>query len=86
VSDTVGFIKNLPHDLVASFKSTQDEALKALLLLHVVDASDPGYLRQLEVTDKVLDEIGAQDVPRLLVFNKIDRAPSGTEASLRNFP
>ena len=83
VSDTVGFIKNLPHELVASFKSTLDEALEASLLLHVVDASDPGYLRQLEVTDKVLDEIGAQDVPRLLVFNKIDRAAAGTEASLR---
>lgn len=83
VSDTVGFIKNLPHDLVASFKSTLEEALEASLLLHVVDASDPGYLRQLEVTDKVLDEIGAHDVPRLLVFNKIDRAAAGTEASLR---
>ena len=73
VSDTVGFIKNLPHELVASFKSTLDEALEASLLLHVVDASDPGYERQLEVTEKVLDEIGAQEVPRILVFNKIDR-------------
>ncbi len=72
VSDTVGFIKNLPHDLVASFKSTLEEALDASLLLHVVDASDAGFERQLEVTDKVLDEIGANAVPRLLVFNKID--------------
>jgi len=72
VSDTVGFIKNLPHGLVASFKSTLDEALDASLLLHVIDASDPGFARQLEVTDKVLDEIGAQDVPRLRIFNKID--------------
>ena len=72
VSDTVGFIKNLPHGLVASFKSTLDEALEASLLAHVVDASDPGYERQLAVTEEVLDEIGAQDVPRLLVFNKID--------------
>jgi len=72
VSDTVGFIKNLPHGLVASFKSTLDEALDAGLLLHVIDASDPGFERQLEVTDKVLAEIGAQDVPRLRVFNKID--------------
>ena len=63
VSDTVGFIKNLPHDLVASFKSTLDEALEASLLLHVVDASDDGYERQREVTARVLDEIGAQDVP-----------------------
>ena len=81
VSDTVGFIKNLPHGLVASFKSTLDEALEASLLAHVVDASDPGWERQLAVTDKVLDEIGAQDVPRLLVFNKIDRG--GDEAALR---
>lgn len=73
VSDTVGFIKNLPHGLVASFKSTLDEALEASLLLHVVDAGDPGFERQLAVTDEVLDEIGAQAVPRLLVFNKIDQ-------------
>jgi GTP-binding protein HflX len=72
VSDTVGFIKNLPHGLVASFKSTLDEALDASLLLHVIDASDPGFERQLEVTDKVLEEIGANVVPRLRVFNKID--------------
>jgi GTP-binding protein HflX len=72
VSDTVGFIKNLPHGLVASFKSTLDEALDASLLLHVIDASDPGFERQLEVTDKVLTEIEAQDIPRIRVFNKID--------------
>jgi GTP-binding protein HflX len=81
VSDTVGFIKNLPHGLVASFKSTLDEALEASLLAHVVDASDPGFERQLAVTEEVLDEIGAKDVPRLLVFNKIDLG--GDEASLR---
>jgi GTP-binding protein HflX len=85
VSDTVGFIKNLPHGLVASFKSTLDEALEASLLVHVVDASDPGFERQLAVTDGVLDEIGAKGVPRLLVFNKIDRG--GDEAALRaKFP
>jgi len=72
VSDTVGFIKNLPHDLVASFKSTLDEALNASLLLHVIDAGDPGFEAQLEVTDKVLAEIGADTVPRIRVFNKID--------------
>ncbi|WP_019882889.1 MULTISPECIES: GTPase HflX [unclassified Methylophilus] len=72
VSDTVGFIKNLPHGLVASFKSTLDEALDAALLLHVIDASDPGFERQLEVTDKVLEEIDADVVPRIRVFNKID--------------
>jgi GTP-binding protein HflX len=79
VSDTVGFIKNLPHGLVASFKSTLEEALDASLLLHVIDAGDPGFERQLEVTDTVLGEIGAQDVPRLRVFNKIDQV--GDEAA-----
>ncbi|HEY8855846.1 MAG TPA: GTPase HflX, partial [Rugosibacter sp.] len=88
VSDTVGFIKNLPHGLVASFKSTLDEALDASLLLHVIDASDPGFERQLEVTDKVLEEIEAQDVPRIRVFNKIDHvgdaaAQAEKEATLR---
>ncbi|EEG09879.1 GTPase HflX [Pseudogulbenkiania ferrooxidans] len=78
VSDTVGFIKNLPHGLVASFKSTLEEALDAALLLHVIDASDPGFQRQLEVTDEVLQEIGADDVPRIRVFNKIDHV--GDEA------
>jgi len=81
VSDTVGFIKNLPHGLVASFKSTLDEALEASLLLHVIDASDPGFERQIAVTEEVLAEIGAQDVPRLLVFNKIDLG--GSKAALR---
>jgi GTP-binding protein HflX len=88
VSDTVGFIKNLPHGLVASFKSTLDEALDASLLLHVIDASDPGFERQLEVTDKVLEEIGANVVPRLRIFNKIDHvgdaaAQSVCETALR---
>lgn len=72
VSDTVGFIKNLPHGLVASFKSTLDEALDAALLLHVIDASDPGFERQLAVTDEVLREIDAHEIPRLRIFNKID--------------
>ena len=88
VSDTVGFIKNLPHGLVASFKSTLDEALDAGLLLHVIDASDPGFERQLEVTDKVLAEIDADTVPRLRIFNKIDHvgdaaAQAECEAALR---
>jgi GTP-binding protein HflX len=82
VSDTVGFIENLPHGLVASFKSTLDEALEASLLLHVIDAADPGFERQRAVTEEVLDEIGAQAVPRILVFNKIDRV--GDEAAQRD--
>ena len=73
ISDTVGFIKKLPHGLVASFKSTLDEALEASLLLHVVDASSAGCLRQLEVTESVLAEIGAGEVPRWTLFNKVDR-------------
>ncbi|HVV16810.1 MAG TPA: GTPase HflX [Polyangia bacterium] len=73
ISDTVGFIDKLPHGLVASFKSTLDEALEAGLLAQVIDASDPNFERQLQVTTEVLAEIGAGDVPRLLVFNKIDR-------------
>ena len=89
VSDTVGFIKNLPHGLVASFKSTLDEALEAALLVHVVDASDPGFERQLAVTEEVLDEIGAEEVPRLLVFNKLDRGGNQEEmraALLAKYP
>jgi GTP-binding protein HflX len=79
LSDTVGFIDKLPHGLVASFKSTLDEALEAGLLAQVIDASDPNFERQLQVTTEVLAEIGAGDVPRLLVFNKIDRV-GGSEA------
>ena len=74
VSDTVGFIKNLPHDLVASFKSTLEEAAEASLLLHVIDASDPGFERQMQVTETVLGEIEAGRVQRIRVFNKIDQA------------
>ena len=83
VSDTVGFIKNLPHGLVASFKSTLDEAIDAALLLHVIDASDPGFERQLEVTDEVLEEIGANIVPRIRVFNKIDYVGDATAQAER---
>lgn len=73
VSDTVGFIKKLPHDLVASFKSTLDEALHASLLLFIVDASDPSFRSQLLVTQNVLSEVGATEVPRLLILNKRDQ-------------
>jgi GTP-binding protein HflX len=92
VSDTVGFIDKLPHGLVASFKSTLDEALEAGLLAQVVDASDPNWERQLEVTSEVLAEIGAADVPRLHVFNKVDNIGSleeearATQALLARWP
>lgn len=83
VSDTVGFIKNLPHGLVASFKSTLDEALDAGLLLHVIDASDPGFERQLLTTDAVLADIGADALPRLRVFNKIDHVGDAAAQAAR---
>jgi GTP-binding protein HflX len=81
VSDTVGFIKKLPHDLVASFRSTLDEALEASLLLCVMDASDPTCDEQLEVTRTVLREIGADSVPTLLVLNKADKVDDATVAA-----
>jgi GTPase len=81
VSDTVGFIKKLPHDLVASFRSTLDEARDADLLLHLVDASDPAFPAQIAVTLDVLGEIGA-DATRLLVLNKIDKVDAATRARL----
>jgi len=72
VSDTVGFIKKLPHQLVASFRSTLDEVREADLLLHVIDASHPQIKEQTEAVEIVLEEIGAAEKPRLSVFNKID--------------
>ena len=81
VSDTVGFIRKLPHDLVASFRSTLEEARGAALLLHVVDASDPDWRAQLEVTRSVLAELGAADSPTLLVLNKADRLDAAARAA-----
>lgn len=87
VSDTVGFIKKLPHDLVASFKSTLDEALEASLLLYTADASDPTFRAQLEVTREVLGEIGADVVPSKLLLNKVDRLSEAARDDLRiEFP
>ena len=82
VSDTVGFIKQLPHDLVASFRSTLAEALEASLLLFVVDASDPTWEAQLEVSRGVLREIGADAVPSRLVLNKMDRVDAANRTDL----
>jgi len=87
VSDTVGFIKKLPHDLVASFRSTLEEAKDASLLLHLVDASDPAFRDQLLVTREVLAQIGAGDKPRLLVLSKADRLDAARAEALRaEFP
>jgi GTP-binding protein HflX len=75
LSDTVGFIRNLPHALVASFKATLEEARQADLLLHVVDASSPEAERQIQAVKAVLDELGLADHPTLLVLNKADSVP-----------
>jgi GTPase len=87
VSDTVGFIRKLPHDLVASFRSTLDEALEASVVVFTADASDPTFRSQLEVTRTVLAEIGADDVPSILLLNKIDRVDEAArEVLAREFP
>lgn len=75
LSDTVGFIRDLPHGLVDAFQATLQEAVDADLLLHVVDASNPGFPEQMDQVQKVLGEIGASDIPQLLVFNKLDALP-----------
>lgn len=72
LSDTVGFIRKLPHGLVESFKSTLDEVREADILLHVVDVSHPGFEDQINVVNNTLQEIGAQSIPIYVVFNKID--------------
>jgi GTP-binding protein HflX len=72
VTDTVGFIQNLPHQLVAAFRSTLEEAAEADLILQVIDASHPDYQIHMEVVDEVLAELGAGAIPRLTVFNKMD--------------
>ncbi len=70
--DTVGFVQNLPHDLVAAFRSTLEETRQSQLLLHVVDAADPEHRQRVEQVNRVLAEIGADELPQLLVYNKID--------------
>ena len=80
MSDTVGFIRGLPHQLIAAFKSTLDETAEADLLLHVIDAASPARDEQIAEVDRVLAEIGAAHVPRILVFNKIDLTGRSPEA------
>jgi GTP-binding protein HflX len=77
LADTVGFIRELPHELVAAFQSTLTEAREATLLLHVVDASDPRRDEHIEEVNRVLDEIGAGEIPQIRVYNKIDRLEAG---------
>jgi GTP-binding protein HflX len=88
LSDTVGFIRKLPHTLVESFKSTLDEVREADILLHVVDISHPQYQHQVDVVKKTLKELDSEDTPVLMVYNKIDQVPmedeTGKEFSLEN--
>lgn len=77
LSDTVGFIRDLPHALVAAFHATLEETVRADLLLHVVDAASPDRDQQMAAVAKVLAEIGAADVPQILVWNKLDLTGSG---------
>jgi GTP-binding protein HflX len=80
LADTVGFIRDLPHDLIAAFKSTLAETRDADLLLHVVDAADAEYAQRIEEVQRVLVEIGAEHVPQILVFNKLDKLGNGDGA------
>ena len=75
ITDTVGFINKLPHDLVDAFRATLEEVMRADLLLEVVDAADPDFVGQQAAVQTVLDELGAGDKPRITVFNKIDLLP-----------
>ncbi len=87
VTDTVGFIRDLPHDLVASFRSTLDAALEASFILHVVDAADPSFRDHITVTTDVLKDIEAEGIPRVLVLNKCDVLSEEDEAALADeFP
>lgn len=88
LSDTVGFIRKLPHHLIASFKSTLDETVEADVLLHVVDVSHPAFQEQIQVVNEVLQEIGAGQKPVLMIFNKIDLLEEKAEipALKRQFP
>ncbi|ORU93905.1 MAG: GTPase HflX [Cycloclasticus sp. symbiont of Bathymodiolus heckerae] len=76
LADTVGFIQNLPHELVAAFRSTLQETIAADLLLHVVDASSMNRQEQIHEVNSVLKEIGADEIPQLMVYNKIDQLPA----------
>lgn len=84
LSDTVGFIRKLPHHLVASFRATLEEVREADLLLHVLDASHPTWEEQRRVVDGVLAELGVQEKPTLNVFNKIDKLPPAELAALQD--
>jgi GTP-binding protein HflX len=82
LSDTVGFIRNLPHTLISAFRATLEEVQRASLILHVADASSPTAAEQMQQVDAVLRELECEHKPRLLVLNKIDVLPAGERAAL----
>ncbi len=84
LSDTVGFVRDLPHGLVAAFRSTLEETVQADLLLHVVDASSPRHDEQVDAVNLVLAEIGAADIPQIVVWNKIDLIAGATAEVIRD--
>jgi GTP-binding protein HflX len=86
LSDTVGFIRKIPHQLVAAFKATLEEVAEADLLLHVVDASHPAAGRQVEAVEAVLADLGLADAPRVTVYNKVDRLPVSPEGTWGDTP
>jgi len=81
LSDTVGFIRKLPHSLIESFKSTLDEVREADILLHVVDISHPSFEEHVKVVEATLEELGAKNKPTITVFNKVDLIPVEAEAA-----
>ncbi len=82
INDTIGFIRDLPPDLIDAFRSTLEDSIEADLLLHVIDASDPLFADKIRVVDEILDEIGAKQ-PRVLVFNKIDLLDMSARTALK---
>ena len=81
LTDTVGFVRDLPHKLVSAFSATLEETAMADVLLHVVDVSNPDFERQMDDVNVVLEEIGAHEVPQLVVYNKIDLLPEGVRGA-----
>ncbi len=87
LSDTVGFIRKLPHTIIAAFRATLEEINESDLLIHIVDISDPYYKNKIEESEKVLEDIGAHSIPKILVFNKIDLVPKNRlEIAMEGFP
>jgi GTP-binding protein HflX len=86
INDTVGFIRDLPPDLITAFRATLEEMESSDLLIHLVDAASPQFESQIESVEKILDQLGLSDIPRLLVFNKSDLLGAEEIANLNNRP